>query len=138
VEALTNNEPEWPRWLAQSAEASLSVDRVRVGNTQQRFGKAHQRDAFGRRQRVFMQEGVDTAFVEPLLPDRGDQAGGSLADAHTRSGRYVGSGKNRCDRIGFALPVRLADRGPARHHGRRGSGENDIHGRQNSLGNHAP
>ena len=63
VAALTNSDGPPPRWERPVAVGDLVADqRVAggaVGDAQQRFGKAHQRDAFLAGQRVFVDQALD-------------------------------------------------------------------------------
>ena len=70
--------------------ADQPVDGLGIGDAQQRLGEAHQRDALGRGQRVFVQKGVDAAFAEALAAHRGDEGAGGRGDAVARFGRKFG------------------------------------------------
>ena len=56
------------------------VGRFGIGNAQQRFGEAHEHDAFLRRQRVFLHEGIDAALPPAPGADRGHQLAGKIGD----------------------------------------------------------
>ncbi len=56
------------------------VRRVGIGNAQQRFGEAHQHDAFAGRQVVRAQQRVDAAGLSLTAADRRDEGCGLVPD----------------------------------------------------------
>ena len=107
--------------------ADQLVDGLGVRDAQQRLGEAHQRDAFGRGQRVFVQEGVEPAFAEPFAAHSVDEPARRGGDALARFEGHVGGGEE--GRVDGRLiePVRVADRGAQPRFRGQGSGEDEIH-----------
>ena len=109
--------------------ADQPVDCVGVRDAQQRLGEAHQRDALGRGQRVFLQEGVEPALAVALAAHRNDQAARGGGDPPLRIGRDRGIGEDLRIGRGLILAVRVADRRPEGRFGWRRGRENEIHAR---------
>ena len=107
--------------------ADQLVDGLGVRDAQQRLGEAHQRDAFGRGQRVFVQEGVEPAFAEPFAAHSVDEPARGDGDALARFGGHVGGGEDARIRCRLVLPVGVADRGAQPRFRGQGSGEDEIH-----------
>ena len=107
--------------------ADQPVDRVAVGDAQQRLGEAHQRHPLGRRQRVFVQEGVDPAMRRALVAHRGDEAARGRLDAAVGGGRQLGGGEDQRIGGGFVAAVGRLDRRAQPGLGRRRGGEDEIH-----------
>ena len=74
--------------------ADQLVDGLGVRDAQQRLGEAHQRDAFGRGQRVFVQEGVEPALAEPFAAYSVDEPARRGGDALARFEGHVGGGED--------------------------------------------
>ncbi len=87
--------------------ADQPIDRVGIGNAQERLGEAHQRDALAARQREFVEEGVDAAFAVALTPRfeheaarrRGDPRRRRLIDARPRRECARPPHSRQCDRL---------------------------------------
>ena len=94
--------------------ADQGIARLVVGNAQQRLGQAHQRHALLAGQRVFVDQGLDSAaapglFVQPLdQPAR--QGGGPFGDLARQGGLL----DQRRQAFRFGPPVSRRDRGPQR------------------------
>ena len=77
VEALTRTLLLLPKWLSQSAFASLSrIIRSRVssiGDSEKCLGQVHQNNAFLARQRGFTEKGIEPAYVVATLARFNDQ-----------------------------------------------------------------
>ena len=128
VEALTNSESDWPRWLLPIGGGDLVADQpvggLGVGNAQQRLGEAHQRHALAARERVFLQEGIDAALPEPR--SRAPYAPGRRARAAMRSSISAGSSASarmRSTDRGLVRAISRAQAPAVRIGGRRGFGE---------------
>ncbi len=107
--------------------ADQRVDGLGVRDAQQRLGEAHQRDAFGRGQRVFVQEGVEPAFAEPFAAYSVDEPARRGGDALARFEGHVGGGEDARIRFHLVQAMRVADRGAQWRFRGQGSGEDEIH-----------
>ena len=88
--------------------ADQLVDGLGIGNTQERLGEAHQRDAFAARQREFIEERVDAAFAVTLAPRFENEAARGLGDPRRGGFTAIGSGENVRDSFGFVATIGLA------------------------------
>ena len=79
-----------------------AIDRLGVGDAQQGFCEAHQRHAFGRRQRVFVQERVEAAVAVPFLSNGADEPTCGSRDAVSSGVRCIHRGESVGDYLGFA------------------------------------
>ena len=86
------------------------VDGGGVGNAQQGLGQAHEGDALGRRQRVFMEERVDAALAEASPPRFRDQTARPRGDARAHLHRERGRRDNTLDRRRLVHAIGGAER----------------------------
>ena len=113
VEALTNSDSLVPRCFSQSASAELVLDQLvgglRVGDAQQRLGQAHQHHALAAGQLVLVQEGIDAALADPLLPHASAPGRGRAAAMRSSSlGRQLGGAEQLLHHSGFVGAVSIA------------------------------
>jgi len=107
--------------------ADQPVDRLRVGDAQQRLGEAHQRHPLLRGQGVFAEERVDAALAQPLAANRDDETARHLGDSIAQGGRDLGRCENAGHGLGLVEPVARLDRGPQRPRGRWWDRKHQIH-----------
>ncbi len=111
--------------------ADQPVDGLGIGDAQQRLGEAHQRDALGRGQRIFVQKRVEAALAEALAADRVDEAAGGRSDAIARLGRNLGGGEDNRNSRALVLLLGIANRRAQRRLGRHAAGfrigKNQVH-----------
>jgi hypothetical protein len=107
--------------------ADQAVDRLRVRDAQQRFGKTQQRYPFRRGQRVFVQEGVDPALADLLAADCGDQAACLVGNPVTRLCWDFHRREEARHRLGLVDPTAVAHRGAQWRRRRRRGGEHQLH-----------
>src|SRR5215469_10067667 len=107
--------------------ADQPIDVLRIGDTQERLGKAQERYPLPRRQRIFVEKCVDTALAQTLAADGGDKTTRPLGDAIPRIGRDLGGGKDARHGFSLVLPAAGTDRRAKRPCPGWRRGEHDVH-----------
>ncbi len=94
--------------------ADQAIDGLGVGDAQERLGEAHEHDPLLGGERVFVQEGVETAFAEALPAHFDDEAAGALGDAVEGVGREFRGGEQPLHHRRLVLAIGREDRRPER------------------------
>ncbi len=112
--------------------ADQPVDGLRVGDAQERLGKAKERHPLLRGQRVFVQKRIDAAFADPVAADGGDEVARTLGNMAAGVGWDFGGGENARHRLGLVGPGAVADCRAQRRGRRQRAGKHDVHKRASS------